>query len=392
MTYTLIQAWRAILCVGVVLAHIKIYLLRTETPTLFASVPDIFGGIPCAFFAVSGYFMATLVDRNTTNFLPQRLVRVYPMYVLAIALAFPLRLLSSSHLNFEDLPLALTLLPLGPRINYKLGIEWTLVYEIFYYLVCWVFCRPALFRQFPKFLIAWMLAVIVKNIVAPYTPPLPTVFTIWLSGWNYCFIGGALLYYALQRYNEPATQAWAQVLVFATLCIVSNTFIQRQGVFYMLGLASCAAMAVLIKLESRVRAPRILSELGDYSYALYLIHTNIILVAFDRWGYFTDAKPGTVAGLIALVLCLAAFWFLGQLDVAIHRRTKRWINTQFANCRFAWVDSSFTDGRLAWLRRLCTACGFFPTGSPSPPSSALAQPMPAMAETRPSPPGGSPQG
>ena len=355
MTYTLIQAWRAVLCISVVLAHIKIYLLRGGSPSLFEYVPDIFGGIPCAFFTVSGYFMATLVDRNTKNFLPQRLVRVYPMYLLAILLAFLLRLFTTQPLDMEDLPLAISLLPLGPRINYKLGIEWTLVYEIFYYLICWVFCRPTLSRRFPAFLIVWMLAVLVKNIVAPFTPPLPTVLTIWLSGWNYCFIGGALLFYAMQRYNEPATQAWAQALVFATLCIVSHTFMLRQGVFYLLGLGSCAVMAGLIRLESRVRSPKLLAELGDYSYALYLIHTNIILLAFDRWAYFTEARPGLVAGLIALVLCLAGFWFLGQLDVAIHKRTRRWVNARFADGRLAWMDRSLADGRLAWLRRLLEA-------------------------------------
>jgi len=389
MTYTLIQAWRAVLCIGVVLAHIKIYLLRGGDPALFEYVPDIFGGIPCAFFAVSGYFMATLVDRNTTNFLPQRLMRVYPMYLLAIVLAFALRLFTSRPLGLDDLPLAMTLLPLGTHIDYKLGIEWTLVYEIFYYLVCWAFCRAALHKRFPAFLVAWMLVIIVKNLVAPATPSLPNLLTIWLSGWNYCFIGGALLYYALQRYYEPATQAWAQALVFATLCLVSNTFILRQGVFYLLGLGSCAVMAGLIRLESRVRSPKLLAELGDYSYALYLIHTNIILLVFDRWAYFSTASPGMRAGLIALVLSMAGFWFLGQLDVAMHRRTRRWVNTAFANGRFAWVDASFATGRLAWLRRLAASVSLNagrllePEGQPAPldATAPLAGPLTAMVDT-----------
>lgn len=388
MTYTLIQAWRAALCVGVVLAHIKIYLMRGGDASLFAYVPDIFGGIPCAFFAVSGYFMATLVDRNTTNFLPQRLMRVYPMYLLVIALAFALRVYTSRPLHLDDLHLALTLLPLGPHVDYKLGIEWTLVYEIFYYLVCWAFCRSALYRRFPAFLVMWMLAVIVKNFVAPAAPSLPTLLTIWFSGWNYCFIGGALLYYALQRYQEPATQAWAQALVFATLCIVSHTFILRQGVFYLLGLAACAVMAGLIQLESRMRSPKLLAQLGDYSYALYLIHTNIILVVFDRWAFLTADKPGVVAGLVALVLCLAGFWFLGQLDVAIHRRTRRWVNATFADGRFAWVDEFCAHGRLAWMGRALasnrreqsdTLCGPEPQPVAQAAASLLAG-LPALAE------------
>ncbi len=386
MTYTLIQAWRALLCIGVVLIHIKIYLVRQGTPSLFGYMPEILGGIPCAFFAVSGYFMATLVDRNTYNFLPQRLIRVYPMYLLVIALSFIIREFSNHPMNFKGLPLAISLMPFGMSVQYRLGIEWTLVYEIFYYLVCWVFCRQALHKHFPKFLIVWMLAIILKNVVAPDIPPLPTMLTIWLSGWNYCFIAGALLFYALHRWNEPATQVWAQVLLFASLCVVSSTFILGQSMVYLLGVACCVVMAALIKLESRVRAPKLLSELGDYSYALYLIHTNFIVVTFDRWVYFTGEKPGLVTGLFALVLCMSGFWFLGQLDVAIHKRTRRWVNAQCADGRIAWVDDAFTTGRLAWIPRFLASLGLLAdrplqaTGPamPTPPVDATGQPLTAF--------------
>ena len=135
MTYTLIQALRGVLCLGVVLMHIKIYLTRLGDPSFFSYMPDIFGGIPCGFFAISGYFMAFLVDRNSSNFLIQRLLRVYPMYFIVVALAFVLRAFTSSPLNFDDIFKVLSLLPFGMGKSYKLGIEWTLVYEIWYYFM-----------------------------------------------------------------------------------------------------------------------------------------------------------------------------------------------------------------------------------------------------------------
>ena len=322
MTYTLIQAWRAVLCVGVVLAHIKIYLLHDGTPSLFAHVPDLFGGIPCAFFAVSGFFMATLVDRETRNFLALRLVRIYPMYILAILLAYVLRSCTSIPLNYDDLPAVLSLLPFAGRKSYKLGIEWTLVFEMFYYLVCAVFCRPGLSRRFPAFLMVWLAAVLLAAALHPALTHLPTLATIWISGWNFSFIAGALAYYLLKHYHDPQAQAWAAYVLLASVGTFSALQPTPVAVILMLGTLACLGLVALVLLEAKIRAPKLFTELGDYSYALYLIHPSLIILVLNRWQEFTGDPPGLIAGLVSLVLCLCAFWYLGQLDVSLHKRLK----------------------------------------------------------------------
>lgn len=322
MTFTLIQAWRAALCVGVVLAHIKIYLLRSGDPSLFAYLPDILGGIPCAFFAVSGYFMATLVDRDTKNFLVLRLLRVYPMYILAILLAYALRALTATPLDYDDLPEVLSLLPFGGRKSYKLGIEWTLIYEIFFYFICTIFCRPSLSRKFPAFLMIWLSAVLLASALHPILNHLPNMAAIGLSGWNYGFIAGALAYYFLKSYHDPQTQAWAKYALLATVCTFSALHPKPVSVIIMLGMLACFALIALVMLESKIQAPTLLTNLGDYSYSLYLIHASIIILVFDRWKAFTGESPGFIAGMVSLVLCLSGFWYLGQLDVSIHKRLK----------------------------------------------------------------------
>lgn len=331
MTYTLIQALRGLLCVGVVFMHIKIYLARSGDPSLFDFMPNIFGGIPCGFFAISGYFMAFLVDRCAPNFLVQRLLRVYPTYFLVVAISFVLRAFTSMPLDFDNLPAVLSLLPFGMGKSYKLGIEWTLVYEIWYYFICAFFCRPKWNRHFPAFLLAWLFAVILSDI-SGFTPPkpLPNVASIWLSIWNYSFILGALTFYYIQRRNEPATQAWAAQVALATTCVISVLYSQAYAVLYTLGVISCLLIDWLIRLESRVRSPRLLAQLGDYSYALYLVHSNIIILVLDRWTAITGQPPGLIAGLIALVLCMGAFWYLGQVDVSLHKRLKTWVNRALA--------------------------------------------------------------
>ncbi|MFP5222971.1 MAG: acyltransferase family protein [Acidobacteriota bacterium] len=331
MTYTLIQALRGLLCVGVVFMHIKIYLARSGDPSIFAFVPDILGGIPCGFFAISGYFMAFLVDRSAPNFLVQRLLRVYPTYFLVVAMAFVMRAFTNRQLDFDNMFAVLSLLPFGMGKSYKLGIEWTLVYEIWYYFICAFFCRPKWKRFFPGFLLAWLFAVILSDVVA-FTPPkpLPTVSTIWLSIWNYSFILGALTFYYIQRRSEPMVQAWAAQVALATTCVISVLYMQAYAVLYFLAVISCLLIDCLIRLEARVRSPKILAQLGDYSYALYLVHSNIIIVVLDRWTAITGQPPGLIAGLISLVLCMGAFWFLGQVDVSLHKRLKAWVNRALA--------------------------------------------------------------
>jgi peptidoglycan/LPS O-acetylase OafA/YrhL len=338
MKYTFIQALRGLLCVGVVFMHIKIYLTIQGDPSYFSFVPDILGGIPCGFFAISGYFMALLVDRESPNFLPQRLVRIYPTYFIVVGLAYVLRALTSSPLNCDNLFKVLSLLPFGMGKNYKLGIEWTLVYEVSYYFVCAIFCRPRLSRHFPAFLLAWLFAIAALDAFhgsspAGFTPPqpLPTVFSLWGSLWNYSFIMGALTYYYLQRRHEQATLAWAGQVVLATACVVSVLYSQAYDVLYLLGLLACVLVDLLIRLEKRFHAPKLLAQLGDYSYALYLIHSTIIILVLDRWKAITGQPPGFLAGLWVLVLCFGAFWFLGQLDVAVHKRCKAWVNRIIAN-------------------------------------------------------------
>ncbi|WP_243367095.1 acyltransferase family protein [Fundidesulfovibrio soli] len=327
MTYTHIQALRAILCIMVAFVHVKIYLLKQGDPSYFIHVPDLIGGVPCAFFAISGYFMAFLVDRNSKHFLAQRLVRVYPMYFMVIVMAFVMRAFTNHQLNLDDLPYVMSLLPFGMGKSYKLGIEWTLVYEIWYYLICALFARPKWTKYFPGFLLAWLFACIIVHIFAFKPPqPVPNMLNIWFSIWNPSFILGALTFYYIQRYNEPFTQQMMLLVMTAVSLACLELWAVRFSVLYILGVLSCFLLYGLIKLESRVSSPPMLAQYGDYSYTLYLIHTNVIILVFDRWKYFTDTPPGLIAGLMALVLCIGGAWYLGQVDVTVHARLRVWLN------------------------------------------------------------------
>jgi len=353
MKYTLIQALRGLLSVAVVFMHLRMALTGMfgihsieGDPTIFAFLPDMIGGVPCGFFAISGYFMAFLVDRDSPDFLANRLVRVYPTYFICVALAFALRAFTAKPLSPRDLPAVLSLLPVGAGNDYKLGIEWTLVYEVTFYFACAFFCRPKWRKRFPAFLIGWLFLIAAANMAAAFAPaygqpgghiwtaifrvipyypppPLPNPLSIWFSIWSYCFVVGALMFYFLQRRSDPATMFWTgQVLLVSALAICVSAASGLQ-LLYILGLLSAFLIMALISLEKRFRSPKFLAQLGDYSYALYLIHPTIIILVLDRWHAITGQKPRLVASLFTLVVCFAAFWFLGQMDILVHKYCKK---------------------------------------------------------------------
>lgn len=329
MTLTLIQAMRGLASACVVLMHIKIFLTKYGDPGFFAGLPEFLGAIPCMFFAISGYFMAMLIDRRDKHFLANRLVRIYPTYCCIIALAFVLRAFSMKPLGLGDLPLVLPLLPLGSGLDYKLGIEWTLVYEVFFYLICAYYCRPGFHDRFPRMLVAWYLALMGASFFLP-VPDMPNFLNIWASPWNANFASGALVYYFLRSYRRPATWGWIAAMGLATYFAFVGTPVLKAKSVIFFGAACTLVLLGLVLVEKWVRAPRFLERLGDYSYPLYLAHVTIILTTISLSMRLTGAAPGVGTGLVACVLALLSTWPLGKLDVAMHKRLKAKLKGYFA--------------------------------------------------------------
>lgn len=285
--------------------------------------------------------MAMLISRKTPNFLLQRLLRVYPTYFIVLALAYVLRSMTRVPLNFSDFFAILPLFPFDSGLDYKLGIEWTLLYEIFYYLVCAMFCHPKGRKLFPAFLVCWFLSTLGGAYVLPVPPIKPNLLNIWLSIWNIGFIGGALTYYMLHNERTSTVKAWSLIIALATVLVALTLQHQHTHLLLMIGICSCILLGILVKLESYFRSPRLFVTLGDNSYALYLAHVTIILFCFDNWAKLTGKEPAISAGILAFTVCLLASWPLGRMDIAVHQRLK----TFFKNVSARKRKASFQDAQ-----------------------------------------------
>lgn len=284
------------------------------------------------FFALSGYMLPKLLDeRKHPHFLLRRIVRIYPAFLLAVAIALVSRRLlqGSFPMGFEDTLKAISLLPLQ-RPGGVLRIEWTLVYEVFFYLVCTLFSVGNMRRLYPCFLVLWAgLIVAFPNVSPSANQAFPAIA---LSTRNLYFIFGGLSYYTsawwIDRTPYAVSQRTWKALTIGSLClVVALYYLLTQGFERQKGLdpvnltqalvyGPTTAFFLLAVAHLRSDPPRFLVRLGDHSYGIYLIHATVYSVLLEAL-----AASGIQVGLPAVVLVFVctffAGWQFGRLDVAI---------------------------------------------------------------------------
>lgn len=266
------------------------------------------------FFVISGFIMVHVTRSKggavaAGSFLFARASRIYPLAWLFTTLAiagFVLQGTLDSWLSGRDLAASYLLYP--DALEPVLGVSWTLVHELYFYLafavllilprallpfglVLWgavvgaghylgwaeinPWTRVALHPLTFEFL-AGAFAGLLLHAVRPLAPGLMLLLGIA------AFVGGALWI------GEPVPEAypavWGRVIAFgpgATLIVYGVAGLEQQG---------------------RFRPPGFLVALGDWSYSLYLSHLLVIAALAHLWMRF--AQPGLLdnAGMILAMI------------------------------------------------------------------------------------------
>jgi peptidoglycan/LPS O-acetylase OafA/YrhL len=317
-----ISLLRGLSALGVVLYHTIYFAGRTLDLTPHAAEPFAgrlsVGGVT-TFFCLSGYLMARLVEGESFGrFASRRLLRIYPAFFVATVIAVMADRIGLQVL--PDFPLAaLTLLPVGV-IERPLGVEWTLVYEIFYYAVASLFCFGGIRRFFPVFIVMWTIVVLTAFLgFGQYgTQFQPTLAQIVFSVWNLGFLIGALGRYA-ERLGW-ARPSWA--LVGLLLIGVSEAWgIALRGILLPAGLGLVMISAIVWETRrGGMSPPRWAIWLGDASYGIYLLHITVIRSVMVQVGHEADISVGVLSvlsiGLVLLITVPFGLWehhFYGSL-------------------------------------------------------------------------------
>jgi exopolysaccharide production protein ExoZ len=282
-----VQALRALAATAVAVAHTgEEFAGHLALPGL---VPDLVYGAAGVdlFFVISGFVMVYASERlfgregAFRTFMARRVIRIVPLYwamttvmlvyVLARGFAASDASPSLAFLSYVFIPYPRPSGGVSPL--YALG--WTLNYEMMFYLLfgCALFAR----RHIAVLAVAAVLVTFA--IVHALVPRLPPQIDFWTNSIVLEFVFGmalALLYRRGVRLPQPI----AYLLAAAALAIFFGTLTSNPQPRWLVWGVPAAMLVASVALAGRSAfVPAVVIGLGDASYALYLTHPAVNLVA-----------------------------------------------------------------------------------------------------------------
>lgn len=333
-----IEALRGSAAIAVMLFHACVLSVDYLGSALFDPAMVIGNAGVDLFFVISGFVMAYTTWPQIgrpglpVDFAVNRLSRIYPPYWVLTAMVFLYWLHNPAGVNAKtggvDLWNSWLLLPSKDKLP-LVPVAWTLVYEVFFYLVFWaLLCtrRPAVLLIA---LAGWALAVIAHGVTARGALQISAVEQLVFSPLNLEFVLGAFLGIAYHRHGEPRS-SWPVALGMAIFAVEAWYF-HRTGQANFLAAPERvalflppAAMIVWGMLGASSRWPALLAILvrtGAWSYSLYLTHILVIHLIYrlaSRRLYIDGSTPVQAATM--LVVAVSASLLVGQL---FHRWIER---------------------------------------------------------------------
>lgn len=231
---------------------------------------------------------------------------------------------------------AILLLPKGASALIDVG--WTLAYEVYFYAIFALLIALRI-PLFPRVFCLGVFFVLSIALGIFWKPADDTVFglpRLMTNGLLLEFAAGAFLGWAATR--RFATPTWlggflvgAAILGFGlSLAIGYETF----PVVVLWGVPSVLLVAGVVILENNgwgAKAFRFLSQLGDSSYALYLIHAVLIPVITHYSPSYSDLSYPVFMGLVALLLAfnlaISHAYYL-RVETRLVRVTNRMLSRQ----------------------------------------------------------------
>lgn len=218
------------------------------------------------FFAISGFIIAFVhgCDRGASGaaiYFIKRLVRIIPPYVPAFLLILSLFLLTGtgSDLHRDPVNILRNLFLIQTPSQSILGVAWTLVYEMYFYLMFGVFY--IFFRMRAAVFIIIMLLPVVS---AFFLQVEVSTDTFWSNKNILLFVGGAVIGFS-QKHIPRLSIKWLY-LPFLIVFLLSPLLNLPWYVFHLL-ILSCIIAAVSSEANSKI-----LNYLGGASYSVYLVH------------------------------------------------------------------------------------------------------------------------
>ena len=279
------------------------------------------------FFVLSGFVIAYSNQKDGRSFreiliyILRRLARIFPAYWVVCLAALPLYWkfapASIGEVTVSRILHDLLLIPYDKPP--MLGVAWTLVFEITFYLLF----IPILIHRRAGFMLwsALVLAILALNggdvrFSNPWAALLSSPLMLqFVAGMAVCWW---TLKHPLSARSARATLWTGAVLLFLFAvgeCITGTDWVSNSHHY-----AVCAAIMIygvvnLPPRESSVRGPggRFLQVLGRYSFSIYLIHVPIQKILVKLALKVTGPEPGIIVILMVTLLLIAGSLTAGIL-------------------------------------------------------------------------------
>jgi peptidoglycan/LPS O-acetylase OafA/YrhL len=282
------------------------------------------------FFMLSGFILTyNYLPRDFTHadFWRARFARIWPMYVVGLALGLPAFVHSITHRGVPGISSTITSLTLTQAWNYKTAVAWnapgwSLSCEVFFYLLFpWTLTLGVrIFRNHPwKSLISvWLLSIAAPLLylwISPEGVVSPESHAAWLTVVRFNplirfpeFVLGVILgvvYLEGFRLPQPRLAVFASALTLLSVLILGKNL--PYPAFHNGLLAPLFALIIvgLAANDCGLGFPALLL-LGEASYSLYIIHSPVLswLKAFFDLLHLT--LPAEIFGIIFLAVSVAA--------------------------------------------------------------------------------------
>lgn len=271
------------------------------------------------FFVLSGFIIAhTLSARPTAqDFLARRLIRIYPPFWVAFGMTLMVALmlpsLRGSVQNFTpwQWALGIGLLPSGFN-EPVIGVAWTLHHEVFFYAMA------GLWLIAPSTVLAGAALLLAVPLYSPQAS-FPASFLTSPLHWEFVF---GIVAYLLHRRISLRTAYWVSggglTWIIASCAWITpindaegRLRVAQFGIGFgilALGVAAAEYQRALTRPHAAGPMLRLGEKLGEWSFALYLLHIPVILATLKVFSLTHLQGRAFVygAGMSALVLSVLA--------------------------------------------------------------------------------------
>lgn len=282
--YDLLQLIRGIAAILVVCHHS--YRLLIHYHPQQPSPLDLlhFGSLGVdLFFVLSGFIILYTHHsdigggiKSLKIFMLKRFIRIYPIYWLVTIVFISLKyFVSKSYFPMDHILKSLFLLP--EHEQPILGVAWTLIHEVLFYLV---FAMLILFRKFGYIIGLWTGSILIFTIF-----PIDNIFlNLVFNPLNMEFLFGCLV--AVILLKGKSNYSW--LIGGGLLTFIISISLEYMGILLLhrtisWGIPAFLLILGLVSYESKkiVKIHKLFIYLGDASYSIYLTH--IIGITFMGW-------------------------------------------------------------------------------------------------------------